>query len=91
MSAEGETLVEFRPIDNTSLTSAWAQVAVRIDRTDPSDPTVAGGSPAWQNVASFDIAASGSTDAGGSGLAGYELRTSTDGESSWTSPAAGRR
>ncbi len=89
VSAEGETLVEFRSIDNTNLTSAWAQVAVRIDRTDPSDPTVAGGSPAWQHVASFDIAASGSSDAGGSGLAGYELRTSTDGGSTWTSPAPG--
>jgi large repetitive protein len=89
VSAEGETLVEFRAVDFTNLNSAWTQVAVRIDRTNPSDPSVAGGSTAWQSVVSLDIAASGSSDAGGSGLTGYELRTSTDGGSTWTSPVAG--
>jgi len=88
VSAEGETLVEFRAVDNANLKSAWTQVAVRIDRTNPSDPTVAGGSTAWQSIASLDIAASGSTDAGGSGLTGYQLRTSTDAGSTWTSPVA---
>ena len=43
-SEQGQTLVEFRSIDNTNLTSAWTRVAMRIDRTDPSDPIVAGGS-----------------------------------------------
>jgi hypothetical protein len=89
VTAEGETLVQFRSIDNTNLTSAWTQVAVQIDRSDPSDPTVAGGSAGWQNAVSLEIVASGSTDAGGSGLAGYQLRTSSDGGSTWSTPVAG--
>lgn len=89
VSAEGETLVEFRAVDAASLDSAWTQVPVEIDRTAPTDPTVSGGSSAWQNVASIDITASSSTDTGGSGLAGYQYRTSTDGGTTWSAPGAG--
>ncbi len=89
VSAEGETLVEFRSVDNTSLTSAWTSAPVRIDRTNPADPTVGGGSPAWQSVPSVDLTGSGSTDAGGSGLAGYEFRSSTDGGSTWSAANPG--
>ena len=89
VSAEGETLVEFRAVDNANLDSAWTLVPVQIDRTSPTNPTVGGGSPAWQSVASLTISASASTDAGGSGLAGYQYRTSTDGGATWSSPLLG--
>jgi hypothetical protein len=86
ISAEGETLVQFRAVDSTSLDSAWTQVAVQIDRTNPTDPTVGGGSSSWQNVPSIDLTASGSTDSGGSGLTGYQYETSTDGGTTWSAP-----
>ncbi|HEX2377069.1 MAG TPA: hypothetical protein VHI30_05875, partial [Gaiellales bacterium] len=95
VSAEGETLVQFRSIDAAGNVSAWAPSApagsstVRLDRSDPSAPTVAGGSLAWQSVTSVSITASGSTDAGGSGPAAYEHRTSTNGGATWSSAAAG--
>ncbi len=75
--------------------SAWAPAAptagssVRIDRTLPTTPTVTGGSLSWQDVPSITITASGSTDAGGALLAGYQYRTSSDGGITWSSAAAG--
>jgi hypothetical protein len=90
VSAEGQTLVEFQSVDNANLDSAWIQTAVEIDRTNPSAPTVSGGSPAWQSVPSIDISASNATDSGGSGVAGYEYRISTDGGATWSpTPIAG--
>jgi hypothetical protein len=47
----------------------------RVDTIAPSAPLVAGGSAAWQSVASIVVSATGSTD-GGSGLAGYQRRSS---------------
>jgi hypothetical protein len=89
ISSEGSTLVQFRAVDSTSLDSAWTQVPVQIDRTNPSDPIVGGGSSSWQNVPSIDMTASGSTDSGGSGLAGYQYETSTDGGTTWSAPQSG--
>ncbi|MFL6113585.1 MAG: hypothetical protein ACJ786_19805, partial [Catenulispora sp.] len=86
VSAEGVTLVQFRSVDLTNLQSAWIQTAVEIDRTNPSAPSVTGGSLAWQSVQGIDISASGATDGGGSGVAGYQYRTSTDGGASWSNP-----
>ena len=83
VSAEGETIVEFRSVDNTNLDSAWMRTTVQIDRTNPSAPLVAGGSSAWQSVLGIDISASGATDSGGSGIAGYQYQTSTDGGLTW--------
>src|SRR5262249_44495593 len=95
ITAQGETLLQFRAVDAAGYTSAWAPSmpdsgdTVRIDRTLPTAPTVTGGSLSWQNVASVAVSAAGSTDAGGSGLAGYEVRTSTDGGATWSTAAAG--
>ncbi len=94
ITAEGETLVQYRSIDNAGNTSAWTPASAtagstaRIDRTDPSAPTVSGGSLAWQSVASITITGSGSAG-GDAGLAGYEHRTSTDGGTTWSSATAG--
>ena len=49
-----------------------------IDRANPTDPVVSGGSPAWQSVTSLHLAASGSADTG-SGIATYQRETSIDG------------
>ena len=95
ITAEGETLVQYRSIDGAGNVSAWTPASAtagstaRIDRTIPTAPTVSGGSLSWQSVASITITGSGSTDAGGSSLSGYEYRTSTNGGSSWSSASAG--
>jgi hypothetical protein len=94
VSAEGETLVQFRAVDAAGNVSAWAPAAsgaantVRLDHTAPSVPNVSGGSSTWLNAASTKITASGSTDTGGSGFSGYQYRTSPDG-TNWTSATAG--
>ncbi len=94
VTGEGETLVQFRSLDDAGNVSAWtpasatADSTARIDRTNPTAPTVAGGSPSWQDVASVDVTASGSAG-GASGLAGYEYRTSTDAGSTWGAAASG--
>ena len=95
ISATGQTEVEFQAVDSLGNTSAWPGSApaagdVWLDRTAPTTPTsVSGGSLSWQKSAGVTLSASGSTDSGGSGLAGYQYRTSTDGGSTWSAPAGG--
>src|SRR5439155_24885482 len=93
-SAEGETVVQFRALDLSGNASSWAPAVVgasstvRIDRTAPTTPTVAGGALTWRSVASIAITAGGSTDAL-NGVSGDEYRTSIDAGATWASPAAG--
>jgi hypothetical protein len=89
VSAQGQTLVRFRALDGVGLASGWVQAAVRLDRTAPTAPTVSGGSSSWQNLASLVLSAAGSTDSGGSRLAGYEYQTSTDGGTTWSASQSG--
>ena len=90
ISSEGQTLVQFRSVDNVSRVSPWVQAQVRIDTVKPSAPAVSGGSLTWKNVTQIAISASGSTDqAGGSGFAGYQYQMSTNGGATWTAAAAG--
>ena len=49
-----------------------------LDQTAPSIPAVNGGAAKYQSLASVTVTASGSTDTGGSGLAGYQYRTEFD-------------
>ncbi len=88
VTAEGKTLVQFHAIDTLANTSAPVQTSVWIDRTDPSDPTLTGGAASWSSAVSAKVTASGSTDSS-SGIAGYQYETSTDGGTTWSSPAAG--
>ena len=76
--AEGSTLVHFRSYDLAGNASPWATATVMIDRANPTDPVVSGGSPAWQSVTSLHLTATGSTDTG-SGIATYQRETSIDG------------
>ena len=64
-----------------------AGATVRLDRGLPTAPTVSGGSSAWTNAASVTLSATGSTDSG-SGLLGYQSRTSANGGSSWSAWSA---
>ena len=89
VSTQGTTLVRFAALDGVALASPWTQATVKLDLTVPSAPTVAGGSSTWANAASATVTASGSTDTGGSGLSGYEYRSSTDGGTTWSAPTAG--
>jgi hypothetical protein len=98
VSAEGLTIVQFRSVDNAGNTSAWEPFAaypgniVKIDRTAPGVPTVAGGSLAWSAAASVTVTASGASDgasAFASGVTGYQNRTSTNGGVNWSNPASG--
>jgi hypothetical protein len=86
VSAEGSTLVRFRSYDVAGNASPWATATVNIDRVDPTDPVVSGGSPAWQSVASLHLTAAGSVDTG-SGIATYQRETSVDGGTTWSAPA----
>ena len=93
VSAEGQTLVEFRALDNAGNAGAWAPSpataasTVNLDRALPTAPVVSGGSLAWTNAASTTIAATGSADSG-SGLAGYQSRTSVNGGTTWSAWSA---
>jgi hypothetical protein len=93
VSAEGRTLVQFRAVDAAGNASAWAPTSsgaantVKIDRTAPTAPTVAGGTATWTNAASVAITGSGSSDAG-SGVTGYQVRTSTNG-TIWSAAQSG--
>jgi hypothetical protein len=93
VSTAGQTLFEFRSVDISGLRSSWSAVSnagtVKLDRTAPTAPKVAGGSLSWTTAASGTVSASGSTDAGGSALAGYEYRTSADNGATWSQPQPG--
>ncbi|HWH14789.1 MAG TPA: hypothetical protein VNT51_08575 [Miltoncostaeaceae bacterium] len=94
VTAEGETLVQFRATDAAGNVGAWSTAtnggtgSVRIDRTGPTVPAVSGATGAWSAAASRTVTAAGATDAA-SGVAGYQSRRSTDGGSTWTTPADG--
>jgi hypothetical protein len=89
VSAQGTTLVQFAAIDGVGLVSPWTQATVKLDLTAPTAPSVTGGSSTWANAASGTVTASGATDSGGSGLSGYQYRTSADGGTTWSAATAG--
>jgi hypothetical protein len=89
VSAAGDNLIRFRAVDGVGRVSPWTQTQVRIDRTAPTAPTVAGGSLTWANAASATVSATLSTDLGGSALAGYQYRVSANNGSTWSATAPG--
>jgi hypothetical protein len=94
ISAEGETLVQFRALDAVGNSGPWSTAtsggtgSVRLDRTGPAVPAASGGSTSWANLASRTITATGGADTG-SGNAGYQWASSTDGGSNWGASQAG--
>jgi hypothetical protein len=89
VTAEGQTLVRFQSVDGAGNRSGLVQATVRIDRSNPTAPTVAGGSLSWVLPGSYPITGSGSTDSPGSGVSGYQYRTSADGGSTWSAATDG--
>lgn len=53
-----------------------------IDVIDPTAPTISGGSKSWSTTGRT-LTVSGGSDAGGSGLDGYQYRISADGGTTW--------
>ncbi len=60
----------------------------RVDTTAPAAPVVSGGTGAWSAVP-VTLSATGASDAGGSGVASYQHRSSANGGASFGAPAAG--
>ena len=90
ISAVGQTVIRFQSIDNVgNLSGMDAGGTVKLDRTAPAAPTVAGGSTTWTNTASMSITASDGSDTGGSGFLGYQYETSTNSGVTWSAPASG--
>ena len=93
VTAQGTTYVEFRATDGVGLQSAWSPKqdagTARLDQTVPTVPTITGGKAKYQNVASVTLTAAGSTDTGGSGLAGYQYREQFDLSNTWSAATDG--
>jgi hypothetical protein len=81
--SSGSSYKRFNSADNTS-----DQPYLEVNySTSVTTPTVSGGSSAWQSVSSIGFTASGSTTTGSATITGYNYRTSTDGGTTWSSPA----
>jgi hypothetical protein len=82
VSAEGQTLVQIAAVDLAGNASPWsASAVVRIDRTAPDAPAIAGAPDGWTNVDAVQLAIAGSDV--------LEHQLSTDGGLTWTWPQAG--
>jgi len=93
VSAQGTTVVEFRAVDGVGLMSPWSSISAggtaKLDQTVPTVPTITGGSNSYKNTASTTLTAAGSTDTGGSGLAGYQYRSEFDLSNVWSGASDG--
>ena len=89
VTAEGTTLVRFQAVDGAGNRSGFTQAQISIDRSLPTPPTVTGGSYTWVTSGSIEIDGGGSTDSPGSGVAGYQYRTTTNGGTTWTTAQTG--
>ncbi|WP_168120001.1 Ig-like domain-containing protein [Paenibacillus sp. HB172176] len=85
ISAEGETTIEARAIDNAGNISGIAVAAERIDVSKPDKPSISGGSEEWQTAESVALTADSGADSGGSGVNRVEYRLSGAQSSPWTS------
>jgi large repetitive protein len=92
VSDEGQTLVQFRAVDNANNASAWSTIGagstVKLDRTAPA-VSATGGSTNWLNATSATISVSASDAGSGIDASSYQYRTSTNNGSTWSAPAAG--
>ncbi len=87
--------MQFRALDKAGNASAWAPATAdpaaeaMVDTLPPSLPVLTGGSSGWQNAAQVVVQPTGTPTDAGSGFAGYEYRTSTDGGATWSAPTSG--
>ncbi|SFD65711.1 N-acetylneuraminic acid mutarotase [Paenibacillus catalpae] len=83
ISAEGQTTVEARTIDNAGNTSTAAPVIVKLDKTKPAVPVVTPDLTAWTNAASVKVTITPGTDSG-SGISLTEYSLSGASTLAWT-------
>ncbi|PLT44548.1 Chitinase [Paenibacillus pasadenensis] len=89
ITAEGQTTVEARTIDQTGNASPLASSIVRIDRTAPGAPTVTPGAAGWSNAASVSVTVAAGADSGGSGVSRTEYRLTGATTRVWTAYSGG--
>ncbi|WP_307397344.1 OmpL47-type beta-barrel domain-containing protein [Bacillus horti] len=83
ISADGQTSIEARSIDNAGNTSLGASASVRIDRTAPTIPIVTHTATDWSNEDSVEVTIQGGTDTQ-SGVAYTEYSLSGATTLDWT-------
>ncbi|MBE1444898.1 OmpL47-type beta-barrel domain-containing protein [Paenibacillus sp. OAS669] len=86
ISAEGQTVIEARSMDNAGNISAMGTATVQVDKTLPTAPAVNPASIAWSNGASVDVTITGGTDSG-SGVNRTEYSLSGATVAGWTTYA----
>ncbi len=96
VTADGTTWVQFRALDKAGNASAWAPASADPDRRGDGRHAAAVAAGAHRRArapgrtsASVIVQPTGTPADAGSGFAGYEYRTSTDGGSTWSAPTAG--
>ncbi|NIK68708.1 Ig-like domain-containing protein [Paenibacillus sp. BK720] len=78
ISAEGQTTVEARTIDQAGNTSTAAPVTVKVDKTKPAAPAVTPDALSWTNAASVKVTVIAGTDSGsGASRTEYSLSGAT--------------
>ncbi|WP_231506418.1 OmpL47-type beta-barrel domain-containing protein [Paenibacillus sp. UNC451MF] len=83
VSAEGQTTITARTIDNAGNTSAVASGNVFIDKTAPTAPAIAA-TAGWTSVSSIPVAITAGADASGSGVQRVEYSLSGATTAGWT-------
>ncbi|MFS0840360.1 OmpL47-type beta-barrel domain-containing protein [Paenibacillus sp. 1P03SA] len=84
VTAEGQTTLNARSIDNAGNVSQTATATVRIDKTAPSVPSVTPGTIGWTAAASVPVEIQPGTDTGGSGVQVTEYSLSGATTLGWT-------
>ncbi|WP_010496568.1 OmpL47-type beta-barrel domain-containing protein, partial [Paenibacillus elgii] len=83
ITAEGQTTVSTRTVDNVGNISVTASTVVKIDRTAPTAPTLSASAGSWTN-SDVTVTITGGTDSGGSGVNRTEYSLSGATTFAWT-------
>lgn|GEM_PF-2931782 len=83
ISAEGQTTVEARTIDNAGNTGTAASVIVKLDKTKPAAPEVTADAIDWTNATSVKVTVSAGID-NGSGISRTEYSLGGAATLGWT-------
>ncbi|WP_233455002.1 OmpL47-type beta-barrel domain-containing protein [Paenibacillus elgii] len=68
ITAEGQTTVSARTVDNVGNMSSTNTVVVKVDKTAPTVPTVSPATLQWTSAPNVAVTITGGTDSGGSGV-----------------------
>ncbi|MCP1308102.1 OmpL47-type beta-barrel domain-containing protein [Paenibacillus tyrfis] len=84
ITAEGQTTVSARTIDNAGNISSVGTAVVSIDKTAPAAPSVTPATLQWTSAANVAVTITGGTDSGGSGVNRTEYRLTGATTLGWT-------